>query len=62
MNSKLNQSELQTRPASYTPTRLVHISAGQMGRNSQVLGHRTVVTNILFTNNQSQVVTELLTN
>ena len=57
MNSKLNQSEGEVGPACSV---LTH--AGRMSPNSQVLGYRTVPSTSPFTGNQSQVVTQLLTN
>ena len=46
----------------YTPACSALTHAGQMSPNSQVLGHRTILTITPFTGNESQVVTELLTN
>ena len=57
-----NKFKIKPIRVDYTPACSVLTNAGQMSPNSQVLSHRTVLTITPFTGNESQVVTELLTN
>ena len=58
----MNKFNIKPIRVNYTPACSALTHAGRMSPNSQVLGHQPVPTITLFTGNQSQVVTELLTN